>query len=347
MQRSIHFVGSLPPDLSTSPRQAMEWILDHARGHRLISLPCDLDPNWVIAYLRDLAEREAFEIKRAGEYADYDDMRTHGVRRGRRLRPDDVSMRRADRLREIVDEFRALRAERPEIADTRLQISLPSPLDLAIFAFAGRPWLSLRYLPVFTQAVVDEVADLAAYAGPDVVWQLETPSVLIGMDMARRAPGGPALAARLMARQVASLIARFPDDAQVILHLCYGNYRNTEMFAPRDLGSAVRYLNLLADALRRRGRRLPPVHLPAAYGAHPAPRTEAFYRPLSGLAPKWQVIAGIAAAADPAGGVESLRLFEAAAGRNAYAVATACGLGRHTTDEAEQAVRAMTAAADA
>lgn len=142
----------------------MEWILDHARGHRLISLPCDLDPNWVIAYLRDLAGREAFEIKRAGEYADYDDMRRYGVRRGRRLRPDDVSMRRADRLRKIVDEFRALRAERPEIADTRLQISLPSPLDLAIFVFAGRPWLSLRYLPVFTQAVVDEVADLAAHA---------------------------------------------------------------------------------------------------------------------------------------------------------------------------------------
>src|SRR3954447_16346452 len=117
MERSVHFVGSLPSDLSTSPRQAMEWVLDHARGHRLISLPCDLDPNWVIAYLRDLAEREAFEIKRPGEYADYDDMRTHGVRRGRRLRPDDVSMRRTERLREIVDEFRALRAERPELAD--------------------------------------------------------------------------------------------------------------------------------------------------------------------------------------------------------------------------------------
>ncbi|GAB3969539.1 hypothetical protein GCM10029978_041030 [Actinoallomurus acanthiterrae] len=343
----MHFVGSLPPDLCGSPRQAMRWIADQADGHRLTALPCDLDSDWIVAYLRDLGERPAFALKRPGEYSGYDDMRSYGVRRGHKLRPSDVSMNREDRLREILEEFRALRAEDPALADVRLQVSLPNPLDLAIFVFEGRPWRSLRYLPVFAQATVDEVTALTPEVGQDVVWHLETPSVLVGMDMAKRLPGGRSLAARLLARQVAGLLARLPADAEVILHLCYGNLGNTELLAPRNLGPAVQYLNLLAARLRRRGRPLPPVHLPAAYGANPAPRTEEFYRPLRRLDREWRIIAGIAAATDPGGGVESLGLLEAAADREAYAVATACGLGRHTVEQAEKAVEAMAAAAPA
>lgn len=323
----------------------MEWITDQVGDHRLTTLPCDLDPDWIVAYLRTLAERPVFVVKRPGEYTGYEDMRTYGVRRGHKLRPADVSMDRKDALRKTLEEFRALRAERPELAGVRLQLSLPNPLDLAIFVFEGRPWLSLRYLPVFTQAIVDEVTTLTAVVGQDVVWQLEAPSVLVGMDMAKRLPGGRALAARLLARQVAGLLTRLPADAPMILHLCYGNLGNTELVAPRDLGPAVEYLNLLAPALRRRGRPLPPVHIPAAYGAHPSPRTEEFYRPLRRLDREWRVIAGIATATDPEGSAESLKLLEAAADREAYAVATACGLGRHTVEQAEKAIEAMAVAA--
>jgi hypothetical protein len=347
MSRHSHFVGSLPPDLCGTPRQAMQWIIDHGRDHRLTAVPCDLDPNWIVDYLRARAERAAFELTRPGEFTGYEDMQAYRVRRGHRLRPEDVSMDRSDLLWKILEDFRALRAEHSELAGMRLQISLPNPLDLAIFVFATRPWLSLRHLPVFVQATVDEVTALTTAAGQDVVWQLETPCVLISMDMVKRIPGGRALAARLLAGQVAGLLARLPAEAAMTMHLCYGNLTNTAMFVPRDLGPAVGYLNLLADALRRRGRPLPPVHIPAAYGAHPAPRTERFYRPLRRLDPEWQVIAGVVAAADPAGGVESLRLFETAAQRRAYAVATSCGLGRHTVDAAERAARAMAAAAAA
>lgn len=323
----------------------MQWIADHSAGHRLTSLPCDLDPNWIIAYLRGLEQRDVFEIVRPGEYADYDDMRTYGVRRGRELLPAHVSMRRGERLREILNEFRSLRDQRPELAGVRLQISLPNPLDMAMFVFSRRPWLALRYLPVFAQATVDEVTALSAEAGRDVVWQLETPSALIGMGMASKLPGGQALTARLHAAQVTGLLSRFPSDAEVTLHLCYGDYRNTAMVTPRDLAPAVRYLNALAARLRARGSTLPPVHIPAAHGAHPAPRAESFYAPLRQLDPQWRLIAGIAAAADPAGGVQALGLFEASAGRRAHAVATACGLGRHTPEAAGRAVEAMTTAA--
>lgn len=324
----------------------MEWILGQAGDHRLTTLPCDLDPDWVIAYLRSLAERSAFEIRRSGDYAHYEDLRTYSVRRGHRLEPSDVSMDRVDKLRETLEEYRVLRAERPELADIRLQVSLPNPLDLALFAFEGRPWLCLRYLPVFTQATVDEVTALTADAGQDIVWQFETPAVMVGMDMAKRLPGGRHLAARLLARQVSGVLARLPADAEVTLHLCYGNLGNTEYIAPHDLGPAVDYLNLLAAALRRRGRPLPPVHIPAAFGAHPSPQNAEFYRPLRRLDRDWKVIAGIAAAADPDAGARSLELLETAADRQAYAVATACGLGRHTVDQAEKAVEAMVVAAE-
>ena len=40
-------------------------------------------------------------------------------------------------------------------------------------------------------------------------------------------------------------------------------------------------------------------------------------------------------------------MFEEAAGRPAYAVATACGPGRHTTEAAERAAEAMIVAAEA
>ncbi|GAA0352333.1 hypothetical protein NE235_32395 [Actinoallomurus spadix] len=255
MSRHMHFVGSLPPDVCGTPRQAMEWITGRVGGHRLTALPCDLDPDWIVAYLRNIAARPAFEMKRPGEYTGYEDMRRYGVRRGHELQPADVSMDREDALREMLEAFRALRAERPELADVRLQLSLPNPLDLAIFVFEGRPWLALRYLPVFTRALVEEVTAFAPVGGRDVVWQLETPSVLVGMDMAKRLPGGRSLAARLLARQVAGLLTRLPAETDVILHLCYGNLGNTELVAPRDLGPAVTYLNHLAPALRRHGLR--------------------------------------------------------------------------------------------
>ncbi|MEV5409765.1 hypothetical protein AB0K60_13120 [Thermopolyspora sp. NPDC052614] len=325
----------------------MRWVADRVPAHRLTSPPYDLDANWIVSYMRDLAHRDVFEIARPGEYTGYDDLRTYRVRPGTRLLPEHVSMRRHDRLREILKEFRTLRDQRPELAGIRLQISLPSPLDVAIFVFSSRPWSTLRHLPVFTAAAVEEVAAFSAAAGQDVAWRLEMPSALVGMAMAGRLPVGQALAARFHTARIADLLARMPRDTEMTLHLCYGDLGNKAMAPPRDLTPAVRYLNLLAARLHDRGLSLPPVHIPVAHGADPAPTAEPFYRPLRELHPRWRVIAGIAAAVDPASGARALALFEAAAGRPAYAVATACGLGRHTPEAADKAVEAMIAAADA
>jgi hypothetical protein len=128
-----------------------------------------------------------------------------------------------DRLGETLADLRALRHEHPELADVRLQISLPNPLDLAIFTLGSRSYPPFRYLPVFTQAAVEEVSAPATTAGQDVVWQLERPAVLIGMNTANQLPGGRAVSARLLAGQ----LARLPADTAVIVHLCYSDLTNT------------------------------------------------------------------------------------------------------------------------
>lgn len=323
----------------------MGWVLDRVGDRELVSLPCDLDSDWVVSYLRGLAERDVFQIRRPGDYDSYTDMRRYGVRRGHTLRPADVSMNRATGLGEVLAQFRQLRTARPALAGKRLQISQPNALDMAIFVFAGRPLSALRYLKVFEQAVVDEVSELTQASGRDLVWQLESPSVLISMNMVGWLPGGPALVAGLLARQVGGMLRRFPTDAETILHLCYGDYKHTEWFSPRSLAPAVTFLNRLAAVLDRAGRPLPAVHVPCAYGQHPASTDERFYRPLRRLDRRWRLIAGTVSEEDKSASSTSLRLFEEAAGRPAYAVATACGLGRRTPEQAAHAVETMIATA--
>ncbi|WP_040779640.1 hypothetical protein [Nocardia pneumoniae] len=138
MTRFAHFVGSVPAPLTTSDRDVLEWFVRHSRGQRLTGVPRDLDPNWVVQYLRDRERHlDVFEVVRRGDFADYSDMRAYGIRRGRTLEPRHVSMDRTERIAEVVTEFRALRRRHPELADTPLQISQPNPLDMALFVFAG------------------------------------------------------------------------------------------------------------------------------------------------------------------------------------------------------------------
>jgi hypothetical protein len=272
-------------------------------------------------------------------------------------------MGRAERIRQVLTAFRGLREREPGLAGVRLQVSQPSPLDLSAFVFggaavatglplgpavrhAGALVAALRHVPTFTDAVVDEIDGLRDVAD-DLVWQIESPMALLSMVRTDALPGVRDLLARRVAAQLASLLARLPAPVHTILHLCYGDYQHAELMAPTSLAPAVRLLNALGRELRRRGRDLMPVHVPCAYGAHPAPTDAAFYRPLATLADEWPLIAGVASAAGPESGAQSLARFEDAAGRPAHAVATACGLGRHTREGAEQACAAMRRAAGA
>ncbi|WP_280477507.1 hypothetical protein [Nocardia asiatica] len=356
MNRYAHYVGTLPAELTTGDRAVMQWFTDHSEGWPVTAVPCDLDPDWILDYLRTRKHHtDVFEVVRAGDYADYGDFPSYGLRAGRTLQPRHVSMDRVERIGGVVEAFESLRGERPELARTKVQISQPNPLDLAMFVFAGAavsnglpvgPALrrsglvvnAIRQLPVFTEAVVQEVTEVLDRYGDRVVWQLESPLALLSMVKAEQLWSQWALGP-LVARQLAGFLGRMHElGAEVIVHLCYGDYQHKSLLSPRSLAPAVQLLGRTARLLNKQGTPLPPVHIPCAYGAEPAPLNPRFYAPLRKLDPGWRAIAGVVSPDSGADSAAALGLFEAAAGREAYGVATACGLGRCSVDDARRAV---------
>lgn len=364
MTRYAHFVGTLPTELMTSDSAVMQWFADRVEGRPTTAVPCDLDPDWILDYLRARKDADVFEVVQAGEFADYSDFPSYGLRSGRKLEPQHVSMGRVERIGNVVTAFEALQGSRPALAETKVQISQPNPLDLAMFVFAGAavsaglpvgPALrrsnlvvaALRQLPVFTEAIVEEMRAVIDQHGDRVVWQVESPIALLSMVKAEQLHSLWALAP-LVARQLADFLAQIHEiGADSIVHLCYGDYQHKSLLAPRSLAPAVALLNRTARLLNTRGAALPPVHIPCAFGAEPAPLDPSFYRPLRNLDPDWRVIAGVVSPDSPDGSAAALGLFEEAAGRTAYGVAGACGLGRCTVEAAEQAAATTLAVAGA
>jgi hypothetical protein len=367
VDRKLHFVGSIPLKISRPDSDALLWPVERARDSGITAVPRDLDPNWIVDYLRSrVDQREAFEVVLSGEYGvdDYEDIRAYRVRRGVELRPDHVAMGRIERINEVVETYRELQRERSELAGVRLQISQPAPLDLVLFVEVGGlavapglPWSkvlrhpmpltrALRHLPVYEQAVSQEIEPLAAAHRDMLTWQIETPLCTLAMVKAATVPGLQAAMAPLLSMHLASMFARMAAlGAHATLHLCYGNYTHKALLHPKDLSPLVRLLNGLGARLDKLGLTRPMVHVPCAYGAEAAPLRPEFYQPLTRLDGGWtELVAGVAAVGAQ-DATTALELFERAAGRKAVAVAAACGLGRQSDAEADAVVHAMRAAA--
>jgi hypothetical protein len=322
--RSVHFVGSLPQELHPDDRSAMQWILDHTDKSGLTTLPCDRDPNWIVSWLYQLADRDTLTPIRSGDATGYDDYPRYRVTPGRRLAPEDVSLRRASDTAAVMAVRRSL--------DTTgvlppMQVSIPSPLDLAYFCF-GAPLHLLTHLGVFRQALIDDVEEIHQRWDDEVVFQLETPASLIAFDTTPRvlAP----LVARFLAGQIIRLITDTTRDARWILHLCHGDLNHKPLVTPDNLGPAVRLTQALHHRLRVLGETMPRVHIPMCTGTTGPPTDAAFYRALGRLPDDVEVIAGLADEVNPRDSRRALELAENALGRPVTAVAAACGHGRRT-----------------
>lgn len=365
MTRYAHFVGSLPTDLMKGgDRGVLEWFVARSAGRPLTAVPCDLDPDWIVDYLRSLSTRtDALQVLDPGEFDGYADFTTYGVRPGRTLEPSDVSMNRLERIDEVVTAFRALQRDRPELAGLKLQIGQPHPLDLAMFVFAGGAvagglpvglalrrsnlvLAALRQLPVFTAAALEELREVRRRYGDLVLWQVESPVSLLSTVKAQQLGSLWALAP-IVAGQLAGFLGKAYEidrehgiDNGITVHLCYGDYQHQSLLSPRNLAPAAALLNRTGKLLAQQGRPVPVVHIPCAYGAHAAPLDSKFYAPLRTLGPEWNVIAGVVSP-DRDKSAQALDLFEAATGRPAYGVAAACGFGRHSAKAATQAAEVI------
>ncbi|MFT7840341.1 hypothetical protein Q5530_29720 [Saccharothrix sp. BKS2] len=321
----VHLVGSLPRPLCEDAGTAMSWFLRHRDGAELTALPYDRDPRWIIDWLDRLAAVPALEQVRGGASRGYADMPCYRVRPGHRLTPGDVAPGRTAQAEAAFAALDAIGA-----TDVRVQVGIPHALDLALFG-SGSVEAARDWLPTVQEAVIGEVAALAAAWGDRVQFQLETPAVLVAYH--RTAREAWPLLTRDLSGQVSEVLRAAPRGRWV-LHLCYGDLEHVPVFAPSDLEPAVEFLNGLADLLARLRLPMPTVHLPVTSGDAAPPTDPGFFAALRRLRRGVNVIAGVVAEAHPEETRRALRLTVEALGAPVAGVAAACGHGRRTPEEA-------------
>jgi hypothetical protein len=340
VDRKLHFVGTLPQ--FADPAGAFRWqqreLADDIRqwcggetGPRLL---------WFVPVVKELARSPKIRVITEGDWTGYEDTDRLALRWGRRLTAGDLPLR----LAEFARAEHAVLAELgwPATAARPMQVGVPGYLDMAMFTFG--PLGALRHAGAFRRALAQEVAAVHAEAGPGVVFQLEVPAELVAVAAAP-GPLRPVFAA-VMAWLITRQVAAAPPGSRFGVHLCLGDLGHRAVRQLPDAGPLV----ALATALLRRwpaGRQLDYLHLPLSGGDEPPSADPTFYAPLSRLRRPAgvRIVAGLAHEEQDLDTQRRVRdVLERALG-GPVDIATSCGLGRRTPDQAEQAVARMRALA--
>lgn len=330
--REAHLLGSLP---GPTPAAAMATALD-VLGPRLRSLPdgeTGSRRNWIVSIVDGLRAHPDLELRKEGDWSDYDRTPQLRVRKGRRLYGAALDFGHVSAVRASFPAFQEATAAagRPDLA---FQEGVPGDLDLAMFTLG--PAGALRNRRAFTEASLAEIRDVAALAGPSTLFQIEVPVELVLLAKAPAA-ARPALA-KLLGRGVSALAAGTAEGTRFAVHLCLGDMNNRAFGTMTDVSPLV----LLANAVLATwpaGRPLQILHAPFAAAGSPAATDRAFYAPLAGL----HLPAGVRFAAGFAHEAQALTdqrqirtVIEDLLGREVV-ISAACGLGRRT----EPAARAV------
>ena len=213
----------------------------------------------------------------------------------------------------------------------RFQVCLPTPFAVvsSVVVPAAMPAVEAAY----EKAMIAEVAALARHiphrdlciqwdiCNEMVIWDGQ-PSEAVPADVSREA---------LLAR-IVRLCAAVPDDVELGLHLCYGDFGAKHFVEPKDAAKMVEFANALAGSVKHK---LAYIHMPV-----PIERDDdAFHRPLRDLklGAGTELYLGLVHAKD---GVEGAKARIAAARRHAppFGIATECGMARARS---EATVRAL------
>lgn len=337
--RLLHFVGTLPQ--FPSPTAALRWQRDSLaeRTRAWFGGETGARSQWFVPVIKRLQASAKVRTVRHGSWTDYDDVDRLALRRGHRLRPDDIPLGIADHFRE---EREALRDVLGERTSKPLQVGIPGYLDMALFTFGPRG--VLRHARTFRRALSGQVDAIQGAFPGEAVFQLEVPLALIAVASAPR-PLRPWVA-RVMAHLVLAQVRAAPSGTRFGVHLCLGDLGHHALRQLDDAGALVD----LATALVRRWPRhaaLEFVHLPFSGGTQPPATDPGFYEPLRRLRTSGvPVVAGIAHEEQSLAEQRTvLAMVEARLG-HPVDVATSCGLGRRPAPAAEAVVRRMVELAD-
>ncbi|MFC7345051.1 hypothetical protein [Saccharopolyspora griseoalba] len=293
--------------------------------------------NFIVHIVERFRDRGDVQLVTDGDWSSYQSRPVFRMKPGQRLRGGSIDLGIDEQARTSYEVFQRVR-EQHGLADVSFQVGIPGDLDLAMFTFG--PAQALRQRAAFRSALVREMHLISQWAGRDVVFQIEVPSVL--MAVANAPSWLQTKAARIVLSGVRSLVSAAPAGTRFGLHFCLGDLNHTPAQRLRDAAPLVAASRALTQVWPA-GRALEYVHLPMAAGEHPPSVDPGFYQPMAKLAEAFpaevDIIAGFAHERQDLAEQQSvLRMVEATL-RRSVAISHACGLGRRDTEGAERALR--------
>jgi hypothetical protein len=335
-ERDAHLVGSLP---GGTPAEAMRTALE-ILGPRLRSLPdgeTGERRNWVISIIESLRDHRDLQVKKTGDWSDYDKIPVLQVRRGHTLYGANLDFGHVAAVTESYPVFRevAMAAGRPDLV---FQEGVPGDFDLAMFTLG--PAGALRQRRAFTEATLTEIRQVGAITGPDTLFQIEVPAELV--LLAKAPPQVRPALAKVLARPTIGLAAGSAPGTRFAVHLCLGDMNNKAFGTMSDVGPLTQLSNAIVAGWPA-DRPLDLIHAPFAAADHPATTDPSFYEPLRSLVVPvgTRFAAGFAHESQSIEDQRSIRgLIEGHLGGE-VTIAAACGLGRRTPEDGRAVLERM------
>ncbi len=208
----------------------------------------------------------------------------------------------------------------------RFQVCLPTPF--AVVSSVVVPAALAAVEAAYEKAMIAEVAALVRHIPHKdlcIQWDVCNEMVIWDGQSSDAVPGNVShddIIARMK-----RLCAAVPDDVELGLHLCYGDFGAKHFVEPKDATQMVDFANALAASIPHK---LAYIHMPVPIGRS----DDAFHRPLRDLklGDGTALFLGVVHAKD---GVAGAKARIAAARRYApdFGIATECGMARARSEE--------------
>jgi hypothetical protein len=213
----------------------------------------------------------------------------------------------------------------------RFQVCLPTPF--AVVSSVVVPAVLPAVEAAYERAMIAEVAALCRHIPHrDLTIQWDVCNEMVVWD-GQASDAVPADVPRQkLIERMQRLCAAVPDDVELGLHLCYGDFGAKHFVEPKDAAKMVEFANALTKAIPHK---LAYIHMPV-----PVERNDdLFHRPFHDLklGEGTELFLGLVHAKD---GVEGTRARLAAAQRHApnFGIATECGMARARSEDTVRAL---------
>ena len=336
---NVHLVGSIGLDSVEEVFKTVGAVL----GHKLRRVP-DGEPGprrlWVSFQYPFLRSSPYIRPDPSGEVRPTSKFPKLCLAEG--VSPDEVTFGELGYAREAKGsylDFCAAR-ERGELPRTiRFQVCLPTPMGV-IYAFCTRRDL-LAIEAAYEAAMIREVrriCDAIPHRDLCIQWDFCHEMILLDGQPQDQFPAVKASMDDIMQR-MRRICAAVPEDVELGVHLCYGDFGASHLLEPRDAGRMVEVANAMANAVTRP---ITYLHLPV-----PISRTdEGYFSPLASLrlSGETEIYLGVVHAAD---GVEGTRKRMSVAGKYVpkFGIACECGIARARKTDLVQRLLEIHAAA--